>query len=360
MALTPMDIHNKEFKSARFGGYNEEDVDSFLDIIADEFEKMMMENGSMAVDLDTVRKKLAEFEEMQSSLQSALITASKSAEDVKEQSNREASLLLENARKEAEAIIRAAQEEAGRIITLARTEGQRIEKKFEKIRAVKSQYLDSMRQVAEAQLREIKELEEQDKRYNSAEQGIAAEDGSVNSMAPGNTTQAVQVAAPPAPEVVDIQERLPETVKNDYQNAPIRETESNPLEPQGGIATDQNSEGPPVTGAPAAPDTTASSQDIIQGRMKESSRPVIVEEMQMTSGAPGYQAVRQNEGCAAQVDDNNGKVATKTQDLVEEILGMEPGEDPYAEFGDIGNEDIPDGRKNTGRKEKKNKNKFWE
>ena len=102
MALTPMDINNKEFKSARFGGYNEEDVDSFLDLIADDLEKMTMEKDSMVEELEKVKKKLAEFEEMQSSLQSALITASKSAEDVKEQSKREAAELLTNARKESD------------------------------------------------------------------------------------------------------------------------------------------------------------------------------------------------------------------------------------------------------------------
>ena len=65
---------------------DEEDVDSFLDVVADELEATEAEHETLKAELESARKKLAEFEEMQSSLQSALITASKSAEDIRNQS----------------------------------------------------------------------------------------------------------------------------------------------------------------------------------------------------------------------------------------------------------------------------------
>ncbi|HOB21135.1 MAG TPA: DivIVA domain-containing protein, partial [Candidatus Atribacteria bacterium] len=43
VALTPMDIHNKEFSKA-FRGYNEDEVDQFLDEIVEEFERLYKEN----------------------------------------------------------------------------------------------------------------------------------------------------------------------------------------------------------------------------------------------------------------------------------------------------------------------------
>ncbi|HBG77212.1 MAG TPA: septum formation initiator, partial [Clostridiales bacterium] len=43
MSLTPMDIHNKEF-ARKFRGYQEDEVDEFLDAIVDEFEKLHKEN----------------------------------------------------------------------------------------------------------------------------------------------------------------------------------------------------------------------------------------------------------------------------------------------------------------------------
>ena len=40
--LTPMDIHNKEFKRV-FRGYSEEDVDAFMNNIAGDYEKVYRE-----------------------------------------------------------------------------------------------------------------------------------------------------------------------------------------------------------------------------------------------------------------------------------------------------------------------------
>ena len=41
--ITPMDIENKEFKKG-FRGYNEEEVDEFLDIVKEDFENLYREN----------------------------------------------------------------------------------------------------------------------------------------------------------------------------------------------------------------------------------------------------------------------------------------------------------------------------
>ena len=57
MALTPLDIHHKEFRTARFGGYNEEEVDSFLDQVADEFEKLTQDNVELGQQVEADRRR---------------------------------------------------------------------------------------------------------------------------------------------------------------------------------------------------------------------------------------------------------------------------------------------------------------
>ena len=42
MALTPLDIHNKEFKRV-FRGYDEDEVNEFLDLVIKEFEILIRE-----------------------------------------------------------------------------------------------------------------------------------------------------------------------------------------------------------------------------------------------------------------------------------------------------------------------------
>ena len=44
--LTPMDIHNKEFKKG-FRGYAEEDVDNFMETLATDYEKVYREYSEL-------------------------------------------------------------------------------------------------------------------------------------------------------------------------------------------------------------------------------------------------------------------------------------------------------------------------
>jgi DivIVA domain-containing protein len=56
MALTPMDIYNKEFKTA-WKGYNRDEVDAFLDQIIIDFKSLLEGDGEVKTSPDEVRLK---------------------------------------------------------------------------------------------------------------------------------------------------------------------------------------------------------------------------------------------------------------------------------------------------------------
>src|SRR5688572_3906883 len=58
MAVSPQDIQDKEFREA-FRGYNEDDVDTFLDEVAVEFARLFQENQRMKVQLAALQQELA-------------------------------------------------------------------------------------------------------------------------------------------------------------------------------------------------------------------------------------------------------------------------------------------------------------
>ena len=58
MAVSPQDIQDKEFREA-FRGYNEDDVDTFLDEIAVEFARIYQENQRMKVQLAALQQEIA-------------------------------------------------------------------------------------------------------------------------------------------------------------------------------------------------------------------------------------------------------------------------------------------------------------
>lgn len=55
--LTPMEIYNKDFKSARVRGYDKDDVNQFLDLIIQNYEDLIHENEQIKEQLKKANRK---------------------------------------------------------------------------------------------------------------------------------------------------------------------------------------------------------------------------------------------------------------------------------------------------------------
>ncbi len=96
MRITPMDIEQQEF-SRSFRGYNEEEVDDFLDKIVKDYEELINENVRLNEEIEKMQEKLKEFSQIEETLRSALLNAQKSAEEMKERVEDEAKIIIEKA-----------------------------------------------------------------------------------------------------------------------------------------------------------------------------------------------------------------------------------------------------------------------
>jgi len=103
MRITPMDIEQQEF-SRSFRGYNEEEVDDFLDKIVKDYEELINENVRLNEEIERMQEKLKEFGEIEETLRSALLNAQKSAEEMKGRVESEAKIIIEKAEMEAKAL----------------------------------------------------------------------------------------------------------------------------------------------------------------------------------------------------------------------------------------------------------------
>ncbi len=153
MAITPMDIHLKEFRTVPTGGYDKEEVDSFLDLVADELEKALNRVKELEETLEAMKAKVLHYEDMQQTLQTALTSAQKSAGDI-----------LQEARNQAAAIIKRAQERSERILQEMRKEKESILSSFFAIRDQIVEQIPQMREVMEKGFSLIQELETQAKK----------------------------------------------------------------------------------------------------------------------------------------------------------------------------------------------------
>jgi cell division initiation protein len=107
MKLTPLDIHHKEFGRA-IRGYNEAEVDEFLDKVADELERLFKENIDLSERIEAAEERLRGFQDMERTLHNTMISAQKSAEDIVAGAHRESEVVLRDAEVKAKEIIHTA------------------------------------------------------------------------------------------------------------------------------------------------------------------------------------------------------------------------------------------------------------
>ncbi|MDP1808357.1 MAG: DivIVA domain-containing protein [Actinomycetota bacterium] len=133
MKLTPLDIHHKEFRRA-IRGYNEEEVDVFLDQVADEFERVFKENIELKEQVEGTKEKVKQYEGVEHTLQKALLTAQQAADDVQN-----------NAQKESELIVRDAELKAKEIIQQVLTEKQNLQNELSDLKSAEKEFRDKFK-----------------------------------------------------------------------------------------------------------------------------------------------------------------------------------------------------------------------
>lgn len=109
--LTPLEIHNKEFRKG-FRGYSEIEVDEFLDQVVKDFEELLRDNAGLKARLEDLDAKVSQYKSIEETLNNTLVVAQQTAEDVKTSAQHEASLIIEKAEAEATRIIEEGQAEA--------------------------------------------------------------------------------------------------------------------------------------------------------------------------------------------------------------------------------------------------------
>ena len=95
--ITPRDIEEKEFKTAKIGGFDKEDVNEFLDEIIIDLDKVLKENEDLKAALIKERAKVEEANSTESSLYDTLETAKSLMNDIAASAERRAEVLLKNA-----------------------------------------------------------------------------------------------------------------------------------------------------------------------------------------------------------------------------------------------------------------------
>ncbi len=114
MTITPNEISNKDFKKI-FRGYDMDEVDTFLDSIREDYEKIYKINSTLKEQVIVLKEKVDHYTNMENTLQNTLVLAQSAAQQAKENSEKEASILIKDAERQADAIIKEGEKRLGEI-----------------------------------------------------------------------------------------------------------------------------------------------------------------------------------------------------------------------------------------------------
>jgi cell division initiation protein len=113
--ITPLDIRQKRFESA-FSGFRKVDVESFLELVASEFEELVKGNVAIKDELSRIQLKLEQHLERERALQETLVTAQRLSEDIKSSAKKEAEFILTHAERQAEKIVQSAHQKLVQVV----------------------------------------------------------------------------------------------------------------------------------------------------------------------------------------------------------------------------------------------------
>lgn len=125
MPLTPLDIYNKEFKHG-FRGYQEDEVNEFLDEVVRDYEALLRENAELKEQLAGINERIEQYRKLEETLKNTLVVAQTTADEVRAA-----------ARKEAELVVREAE---GKAQELWNQSQQRVQDQEEQLQGLKREW----------------------------------------------------------------------------------------------------------------------------------------------------------------------------------------------------------------------------
>jgi cell division initiation protein len=114
MEFSPLEITQREFGRS-FRGLDPEEVQTFLEQIAEEMTRLLQENTDRAAQIQRLEGQLRVYQEREDSLRNTLVTAQKMTEEIKANAKREADLLVRETELKAERILEDAHRKLGQV-----------------------------------------------------------------------------------------------------------------------------------------------------------------------------------------------------------------------------------------------------
>lgn len=157
MELGPRDVNDKQFNDA-WRGYNQEEVDDFLDRVAEALDRLQRENGSLRARITELDQAVSASRNTEEMLKKTLVTAQRAAEEAIATAKAKAEQVIGEAEKraaQAEAEASRRNQEAERVHSERKRE---LDLQIDRLKAYQTDLKQKLKGFLEQQLRSLDSL----------------------------------------------------------------------------------------------------------------------------------------------------------------------------------------------------------
>jgi cell division initiation protein len=140
MRITPLDIRKQPFRKTMWG-FDPDEVNSFLEMVAGEFESIIRLDNELQTQVKNLDQKLEHYVKIEKTLNDTLLTAQRATDDARL-----------NAQKEAELILKDAQIRAGRYEDESRRRVHELESELVSLKNQRDSFFARFRSMLKTQL----------------------------------------------------------------------------------------------------------------------------------------------------------------------------------------------------------------
>ena len=214
--LTPMDIHDHQFKKA-FRGYSENEVDDFLDKIVVDFERLINENERLKNQLYTTETELEKYRGLEKTMNDTLIVAQRTADEVISAAKRNAEGIKEQTARECKQIKEQAQLEGKKMIDAAAVKRDAVLTEYSGLIRERNTFLLKMRTILESELAITNHVIENLPQFEEVDKTPPPEEKKVEEPAPPPPAEEAKPEEKvPAPEEKSAPEEKPAKVEDTH------------------------------------------------------------------------------------------------------------------------------------------------
>ena len=140
MRLSPADVRQQRFTERMIRGFDKDEVDRFLDQIAEDYEAVIKENALLKEQLSAFEERSRATADLERTLQDTLVSTQRVTDEMRSSGKREVELMLREAKLAGEKVVEHARVEEALIISVIKTLKRTRRQLIEDLRATLAQY----------------------------------------------------------------------------------------------------------------------------------------------------------------------------------------------------------------------------